>query len=127
MLDTPSVALTTTITLDGEERVLKYGLLAFKALGLNPFDPASVVQFNARPLDLGMVSELIHAGLLHDYHGRAATRRGQKPPTPDDLLADYELDPFIEACKGILTLLKADADEALPPGEKTEPANPPNA
>lgn len=119
---TPSVALTTSITIDGEARTLKYGLLAFKALGLNPFDKDSIDEFGRRTLDLGMMALLIHSGLLHEYHGKAALRRGQVPPSVDDLLADFVPEEFGPACLEIFELLKADTPKDEGAGE-----NPPQA
>jgi hypothetical protein len=118
----PTVAPTVEITLDGEVRTLKFGLLAFKALGINPFNKESIERFNARKMDLQAVAELIHAGILHEYHGKAATRRGQIPPTPEDLLADYELDQFADACSKVLDILQDDSKEtAKEPSEENPP------
>lgn len=119
----PSVALTTNVTINGETRTLKYALLAFERLGLNPFQKSSIEAFSLRNLDLGLMALLIHAGLLHEYHGSAAPRRGQIPPTVEDLLADFVPEEFGPACDEIFTLLKADT----PKDAEESAENPPTA
>lgn len=123
-MQSPSVAKTVDITYSGEPRTLKFGLLAFKDLGLNPFDPASIAEFTAQRLDLSVMARLVRAGLLHEYHGKGASRKGQEPPTADDVLVDMEnLDEFAATFKSINELLGEDDKNA----EATEPADPPAA
>lgn len=123
----PTVARTVEIKYGGERRVLKFGLLAMKVLGMNPFDPITIEAFRQRQMDLGVASEVIAAGLRHEYYGKGAPRRGQEPPSPDDVLADMsEIDEFVGAFKSIDQLFGEDED-APKPEANSEPANPPTA
>jgi hypothetical protein len=106
-MSTPTVALTRQITIAGETRTLKYGLLALHDLGLNPFDPKSIETFNARKLDIRELAALVRAGLRHEYNGSKAPRRGQPEPSVDDLLADMD-DDFVSVAQSIFELLGSD-------------------
>lgn len=118
----PTVAPVVNIEFAGERRALRFGFLAYKALNLNPFDPASVEAFKGRAMDVDVVASVVRAGLLHEYFGKAATRKGQTPPTVDDVVAELDMFTFVPIWSEIERAMGTDAD-----AKETQPANPPTA
>ncbi len=121
---TPTTAPTVEITFAGEKRILKFGFLAYKAMNLNPFDPASIEAFRTRPLSVDVVGEVIHAGLKHEYCGKGATRKGQPEPTVEDVIAELDMFSFVPIWNEIEKAMGTDEDEE-PKAEQT--GNPPLA
>jgi hypothetical protein len=88
----PSTVPVVEVDLFGEKTPLKYGFRALQEMGLNPYDPKSIAQFNEREKDCRGLAAQVRAGMLHLYFGLNAPRKGQEPPTVDDVMD--ELDPI---------------------------------
>lgn len=107
---TPTVAPTAEITLFGEQHTIKYTFSAYKELGINPFDPASIKAYNEQPKDLPQLAASIRAGLFHEYRGRCAKYKAEDLPTVDELME--ELDPlkYVEVWLSITRTMGVDED-----------------
>ncbi len=62
----PDVAPTVDIVLGGKARKLKYAFRAYRAMGVNPFDPESLKAYQDAPMDIERATLMIYAGLLHE-------------------------------------------------------------
>lgn len=120
----PTVSPTATIILDGEARTLKYGFRAYKALGINPFDPESVAAFRANKLSLDVAAAMIRAGLLHEY-AKNGPRHGQEPPTVDEIIDLLDFVQFAAMFADVQRAMGTDEPTTEPSPET--PANPPAA
>lgn len=90
----PTTAHTIEITLDGQPRTLKYGFRAFHELKLNPFKPSTLVEFFTE-LDVESAARFVRAGLLYEYRGKDAPRKGEEPPTTDDIIDGLDMAAFM--------------------------------
>jgi hypothetical protein len=87
-----------TVLIAGEPRTLKYGFRAFKELGVNPFKPQSLIEMLAN-LDIESAVAFLRAGLLHEYYGTVAPRKGEEPPTVEQLIDDVDMESFINSLR----------------------------
>lgn len=125
----PSVAPSVEITFAGEKRILKYGFRAYKALDLNPFDRQSIQAFQDRALALDVAALIIQAGLLHEYYGKGATRKGETPPTIEEVMDELDMFVFTELLPSIQKAMGTDREDPKPMSateEQKEP-DPPSA
>lgn len=120
-MTTPTAAPTVEIQLGGETRTLRYGFRAYKELGLNPFDPASVKAFAEAAPTIDSVAGYIRAGLLHE-HLKGGPRESQTPPSVDDVIDRLDMFSFVEIFEAVKKAMGVDGE---PQTEQTE--NPPMA
>lgn len=89
-----------TIELGGETRALMYGFRAFKELGLNPFKPATFLEYfgseDLSQLDVDKAAAFVRAGTLWE-HAKGKPRYGQEPVSVEDVIDEMTLDKFLSA------------------------------
>jgi hypothetical protein len=92
-----SIVPSFSIDLAGETRALRYGFRAFKELGLNPFQPKTIMDFlgsQLGALDVDKAAAYIRAGLLWEY-AKGQPRAGETPPTVEEMVDMLDLNLFM--------------------------------
>jgi hypothetical protein len=122
----PTVEKKIAITLNGEQRCLLFDLIAFEAIGLNPFKAGTADSMAAFMEDFSprKAALWIRAGLLHEYE-EGSPRAGQEIPSPDQVFR-WINQAFRD---GTLTdtIMESLKLEAAGQAEAPAPANPPAA
>lgn len=116
----PTVAPTIEIEILGEKHVLKFGFRAYQEIGMNPFDPKSIEEFGKTPRTCRDLAAQIRAGMLHEYYGRQATRKGQEPPSVEDVMDELDPISYVDIWQKIQKVMGTDT-------EAPKPADPPAA
>jgi hypothetical protein len=120
----PTVAPTADIVLFGEQHTIKYTFRSYHELGINPFDMESIEAYNAKAKGLAELAETVRAGLLHEYYGRRASRKGEEPPTVDELMDELDPIAYVDIWAAVNKTMGVDKEEK---SEAKEPADPPSA
>lgn len=114
MADTSAVP-SFELRLGAETRTLRYGFRAFKLLGLNPFQPKSMVAYlgaDMENMDIDKAAAWIRAGLAWEY-AKDQPRHGQELPDVDDLIDLIDIATFMQTFGLSLEVagLKSDGEE----------------
>ncbi len=120
-----SVVPSFEIQLGAETRTLRYGFRAFKILGLNPFQPKSMMEFlggSLENLDIDKAALWIQAGLAWE-HAKNQPRHGEELPGLDDLIDVLDLASFMKTFHLSIEAAGLKSEES----EAKEPADPPLA
>lgn len=120
----PSALPTVEIELFGETHTLRYGFRAYQELGLNPYDPASIAEYRDKKFTPLELARQLWAGILHEYHGRRATRKGEKPPTVEDVMDELDPIKYVELWVHIQIAMGVDDESRQAEGEQGEPKEP---